>query len=187
MAHLTSQEFDDLITLLSEHYGFHRLHERLLRANALVSRKRPAKVAKLAYQLYQLSAGLRREHPARYAVEALWQDMFSDRIGEDHSDSLEKLATQVNDCLGEHLEVVPEKRQELLTALAAYHKAVGALTNANVAYIAMLLRATNDVAAYLREHQTAVMDGSTMAQQNAAGTPPAVEAEGSGPAPSSAE
>ena len=36
-----------------------------------VSRKRPPTVQALATQLYQLSAGLRRDHPARYVVEIL--------------------------------------------------------------------------------------------------------------------
>ena len=41
MAHVTSREFDTLIQLLTEQYGLGALHTRLLKANALVSHKRP--------------------------------------------------------------------------------------------------------------------------------------------------
>ena len=153
MAQLTAKEFDDLITLLAEHLSLDRFHERLLKANALVSRKRPPTAQALAAQLYQLSAGLRRAHAARYAVEVLWQEMLSARVTEDHSKTLETLAERVNACLTERLEVIPEKSTELVAALGAYYQAVAALTSDEVAYLEMVLRASTDVARFFREHK----------------------------------
>ena len=153
MAQLTVKEFDDLIARLVDHLTLARFHERLLKANALVSRKRPLTAQALATQLYQLSAGLRREHPARYAVEVLWQDMLSNRVTEEHGKTLEILTERVNACLTERLEVIPEKSTELLAALGAYHQAVAALTDDGVAYLEILLRATPSVAQFLREHK----------------------------------
>ncbi len=153
MAQLTPKEFDDLIARLVDHHSFARFHERLLKANALVSRKRPPTAQALATQLYQLSAGLRRDHPARYVVEISWQDMLSARVTDEHSKTLETLAERINGCLTERLEVIPEKGTELLAALGAYHQAVAALTSDEVAYLEMLLRASSGVAQFLREHR----------------------------------
>jgi len=160
MAQLTIKEFDDLIIQLVEHHSLARFHERLLKANALVSRKRPPTAQALAAQLYQLSAGLRRDHPARYAVEILWQDMLSNRITEEHSKTLETLAERINSCLTERLEVVPEKSAELLAALGAYHQAVAALTDNEVAYLEMLLRTSSSVAQFLRERRNEIVQNN---------------------------
>jgi hypothetical protein len=119
----------------------------------LVSRKRPPTAQALAGQLYQLSAGLRRDHPARYTVEILWQDMLSTRVSEEHGKTLETLAERINGCLTERLEVIPEKEAELLAALGAYHQAVAALTDDEVAYLEMLLRTSSSVAQFLRERR----------------------------------
>jgi len=89
MAQLTVKEFDDLIGKLVTHLGLNQFHEKLLKANAVVSRKRPANVQALATQLYQLSAGLRRDHPARYAVEVLWQDMLSKSVNDEQNKPIE--------------------------------------------------------------------------------------------------
>lgn len=157
MAQLTQKEFDDLILRLTDHLTLARFHERLLKANALVSRKRPPNAQALAAQLYQLSAGLRREHPARYAIEVLWQDMLSAQVTEEHGNTLEVLTERVNACLTDRLEVIPEKGADLLAALGAYHQAVAALTNDDVAYLEMLMRATVDVAQFLREHKDEIV------------------------------
>jgi len=157
MAQLTQKEFDDLILRLTDHLTLARFHEHLLKANALVSRKRPPNARALAAQLYQLSAGLRREHPARYAIEVLWQDMLSAQVTEEHGKTLEVLTERVNACLTDRLDVIPEKGADLLAALGAYHQAVAALTNDDVAYLEMLMRATVDVAQFLREHKDEIV------------------------------
>jgi hypothetical protein len=132
MAQLTNQEFTHLIVLLAEHLRFDRLHEQLLKANALVSRKRPPTVQALAGQLYQLSAGLRRPHPARYTIEILWQEMLSERVNEEQNTTLQTLADRINVCLTERLEIIPEKGPDLIAALGAYHQALTALTTAQI-------------------------------------------------------
>jgi hypothetical protein len=158
MAQLTAKEFDDLIGKLVVHLGLNQFYEKLLKANAVVSRKRPANVQALATQLYQLSAGLRREHPARYAVEVLWQDMLSKSVNEEQSKSIEGLIEKVNSCLTERFEIVPEKTNDLVAALGDYHRGLANYTNDEVAYTEMLLRATGDVARFLRERRTEVIE-----------------------------
>jgi hypothetical protein len=157
MAQLTTKEFEDLINVLADHMGLNGFYDKLLKANALVSRKRPSNVQALATQLYQLSAGLRRDHPSRYAVEVLWQEMLSTKVTEEHAKTIETLAERVNSYLSPRLEVIPEKSADLLAALGAYHQAIAALTNDEIAYTEMLLRATTDVARFLREHKAEIM------------------------------
>lgn len=180
MAQLTIQEFDTMIATLVEHNGFNRFYESLLKANALVSRKRPPTAQALATQLYQLSAGLRREHPARYAVEVLWQDMLSKNVDQEKTQTIESLIEQVNACLNDRLEVQPEKTAELLAALGAYHRGLATLTTDEVAYMEMLLRATTDVARFLRERKTEVIAvGAKVSEtpKTAEETPPAESGE----------
>lgn len=157
MAQLTVKEFEDVVVTLANHLRLDRFHEKLLKANALVSRKRPSSAQALAGQLYQLSAGLRRNHPARYAVELLWQEMLAETVKEEHGKTLETLTDRINACLTDKLEVVPEKQSELTAALGAYHQAVAALTTDEVAYLEILMRASNDVARFLRENKNTVM------------------------------
>jgi hypothetical protein len=157
MAQLTAKEFEDVVSLLANHLRLDRFHEKLLKANALVSRKRPSSAQALAGQLYQLSAGLRRNHAARYAVELLWQEMLAENIKEEHGKMLEGLADRINACLTNKLEIVPEKRADLISALGSYHQAVATLTNEEVAYLEVLMRASTDVAQFLREHKADIM------------------------------
>src|SRR3954467_9004657 len=114
MAQLTVKEFDDIIQKLVNHLGLNQFYEKLIKANAVVSRKRPANAQALATQLYQLSAGLRREHPARYAVEVLWQDMLSKSVSEEQNKTIESLIEKVNACLTERFEIIPEKTNDLV-------------------------------------------------------------------------
>jgi hypothetical protein len=165
MAQLTTQEFDTMIATLVEHNGFNRFYESLLKANALVSRKRPPNAQALATQLYQLSAGLRREHPARYAVEVLWQDMLSKSVDQEKTKDIENLIEQVNACLNERLEVLPEKTSDLVRALGTYHRGLASLTTDEVAYLEMLLRATTDVARFLRERKAEVIAAGAQASE----------------------
>jgi hypothetical protein len=164
MAQLTIQEFDSMIAMLVEHNGFNRFYESLLKANALVSRKRPPSTQALATQLYQLSAGLRREHPARYTVEVLWQDMLAKNTDQEKT-KIENLIEQVNACLNDRLEVLPEKTSDLVTALGAYHRGLATLTTDEIAYTEMLLRATTDVARFLRDRKTEVITAGVQADE----------------------
>jgi predicted small metal-binding protein len=170
MAQLTAKEFEEVVAILANHLRMDRFHEKLLKANALVSRKRPPSIQGLAGQLYQLSAGLRRNHPARYAIELLWQEMLAEHVKEEHNKTLETLADRVNNCLTEKLEVIPEKSADLVSALGAYHQAVAALTTEKVAYLELLIRASTDVAQFLRDHKQDVLAAGT-ATAAAATTP----------------
>lgn len=164
MAQLTAKEFEDVIVTLADHLRLDRFHEKLLKANALVSRKRPPSAQVLAGQLYQLSAGLRRNHPARYAVELLWQELLAKSVKEEHGKTLEALADRINGCLTDKLEIIPEKSADLMSALGAYHQAVAALTSDEVAYLEVLMRASTDVAQFLRDHKAEVLaEGTTAA------------------------
>ena len=161
MAHVTSHEFDTLIQLLTEQYGLSALHTRLLKANALVSHKRPARWQPLANQLYQLSAGLRREHPARYAIEVLWQELISEITEDLQQGTFDALAERINACLTEKFEVIPDRQTDLISALGAYHHTLASVSSADVAYIEILLRASKDVAQFLREHKEEVLAAAT--------------------------
>ena len=157
MAHVTSHEFDTIIRLLTEQYSLNVFHARLLKANALVSHKRPARWQPLANQLYQLSAGLRRDHPARYAIELLWQELVSGTTEGVEQETFDALAEGINACLTEKFEVIPDRQTDLIAALGAYHHALAGVASADVAYIEILLRASKDVAQFLREHKAEVL------------------------------
>jgi hypothetical protein len=118
-------------------------------------------VQALATQLYQLSAGLRREHPARYAVEVLWQDMLSKSVEEEQNKTIEGLIEKVNGCLTDKFEIIPEKTDDLVAALGDYHRGLATFTNDEVAYTEMLLRATGDVARFLRERKGEIVEVGT--------------------------
>ena len=177
MAQLTTQEFENMIATLVERVGFNRFYENLIKANALVSRKRPANAKALATQLYQLSAGLRREHPARYAVEVVWQDMLSKNVNEEQTKTIEQLIEQVNACLGEKFEVLPGKISDLVTALGGYHRGLATLTTDEIAYTEMLLRATTDVARFLRERKADVLAAGAVASEASSPVPEPVLSE----------
>ncbi len=164
MAHVTSREFDTLIQLLTEQYGLSALHARLLKANALVSHKRPTRWQPLANQLYQLSAGLRREHPARYALEMLWQELISEATEGVEQEVFDALAERINACLTEKFEVIQDRQTDLIAALGAYHHTLASVSSADVAYIEILLRASKDVAQFLREHQEEVQAAAVEAE-----------------------
>ncbi len=157
MAHVTSHEFDTIIRLLTEQYSLNVFHARLLKANALVSHKRPARWQPLANQLYQLSAGLRRDHPARYAIELLWQELVSGTTEGVEQETFDALAERINACLTEKFAVIPDRQTDLIAALGAYHHTLASVASADVAYIEILLRASNDVAQFLREHKAEVL------------------------------
>ena len=164
MAHVTSREFDTLIQLLTEQYGLSALHARLLKANALVSHKRPPRWQPLANQLYQLSAGLRRDHPARYALEMLWQELISGKTEGVEQETFDTLAERINVCLTEKFEVIPDRQADLIAALGAYHHTLAGVSSADIAYIEILLRASKDVARFLREHKEEVLAAAVEAE-----------------------
>jgi len=150
MAHLTQDEFTRAITILAEDLGLQRLRDRLVRLNALVTRRRAVSAERLAEQLYQLTGGLRRQVPATVAIHSLWTEQLNTRIDEDSEKALEEVAKQINSCLGERDAIMAEKEAELDGYLQQYEQRLTALAGPERARLDMLLKAVPRVAERLR-------------------------------------
>ena len=72
-------------------------------------------------------------------------------------ETFDALAEGINACLTEKFEVIPDRQTDLIAALGAYHHTLAGVASADVAYIEILLRASNDVAQFLREHKAEVL------------------------------
>lgn len=153
MAQLTADEFREAVALLARELGVQRLRDKLVHMRALVTRRGLTDAAQLAEQLYLLSGGLRRQTPATIGFFSLWNSTLHAKIGEDGETRLEKLAEQVNACLGEDDRILPDKEADLEPALTAYEDALVAFVGPDFAYFDMLLKAVPDVAERLRERR----------------------------------
>ena len=91
MAYITQKEFEQAITLLADEHGLHRLRDRFVRLNGLVSRRKLPSARHLADQLYMLSSGLRSEGAPSYAFQAIWSETISEKFGEGSEEQLEPL------------------------------------------------------------------------------------------------
>jgi hypothetical protein len=151
MANLTQQEFAQAVELLVEDLGLQRLRDRLVRLNALVTRRKLSSAQQLADQLYLLTGGLRRQIPATLAFQGIWTESVNEKLGEDGEKALEEDADKINACLGEKDKILPEKESELDAALLQYSKRLADSVGFERARIDMLLKAVPDVAAKLRE------------------------------------
>jgi hypothetical protein len=150
MAHLTQQEFSQAVNLMAEELGLQGLRDRLVRLNALVTRRRVASADRLANQLYMLTSGLRRQVPATVAFHSLWAEQVNARVGEEGEKELEKLAEQINACLDQRHEILPEKEGELESTLQQYEQRLANTIGSQKARIDMLLKAMPAVATKLR-------------------------------------
>lgn len=150
MAQLTAKEFEEAIVSLVEEMGLQRLRDKLVGMRALVSRQPLHSAQRLAQQLYMLSGGLRRQVPATFGFFAVWNETLHAKLGEEGEKQLEALAEKVNACLDERERIIPEKREELETALRAYREALEAAVGARLARLDMLLKAVPEVAEILR-------------------------------------
>ncbi len=150
MANLTQQEFAQAIAFLAEDLGLQRLRDRLVRLNALVTRRGAASPQQLADQLYLLTAGLRRQVPATVAFQSIWTERINERLGEEGEKAIEALAEKINACLGERDRIIPEKEAELDQALAEYAHRLSDAIGRERARLDMLLKAVPAVAAKLR-------------------------------------
>ena len=155
MAHLTSAEFTEAVSVLAAHYGVERLRDRLARLNAFTSRRGLNTAEAIAERLHLLTGGLRRQVPATYAFSTLWSEMVGDRLGEEAGKRLETIVDEVNACLTEEEAVAPDKEAALDQALAAYRDTLAAATGPEVARLDMLLKAVPAVAERLRRGSTA--------------------------------
>ena len=150
MAHLTQEEFSKTIRCLADDLGLQRLRDRLVRLNALVTRRRAASADALAGQLYMLTGGLRRQVPATFGVQGLWSEMVSQRLGEEGDKELEEVAEKINGCLGTRDQIEPGKEAELDGFLRQYEGRLATTVGAERARLDMLLKAVDAVASRLR-------------------------------------
>ena len=151
MAAPTPEELRTAIGLLAEHMGYGKLHERLVRLNAFVSRRKPPTPAILADRIYSLSGGLRRQVPATLAFHTVWSESFTNTIGEENDKKLGEIADRINATLTEDERGVREGREaELDTALGEYEAIVAGVIGPQATRLEMLLKAVAPVAARLR-------------------------------------
>jgi len=155
MAYLTQKEFHRAVELMAQETGLQRLRDKLVRLNALVTRRKVASSEVLADQLYMLTGNLRRQVPATFAFHHLWGESLQAKLGEDGEKNLEKLAEPINACLTESDEINPEKAADLDAALATYQQALSAAVGPDVARIDMILKAVQAVADKLRAAEPA--------------------------------
>jgi hypothetical protein len=156
MANPTGQELRDAVALLVERIGYGKLHERLVRMNAFVSRRMPPTPVVLADRLYALTAGLRRQVPATLAFHAIWSDAFSQDIGEENDKKLGEIADRINATLTPDERGVKEgQAAELEAAIGDYETILAAAIGPQAARLDMLLKAVAPVAELLRHRPLA--------------------------------
>jgi hypothetical protein len=150
MANLTPEEFTQTVRCLVDDLGLQRLRDKLVHLHALVTRRRAASAEALADQLYMLTGGLRRQVAATLALQGLWAEQLSQKLGEDGEKALEELAEKINACLGVRDSVDPEKEDELDELLREYQRRLAEKVGAQRARLDMLLKAVPAVAVKLR-------------------------------------
>ncbi len=150
MAQLTQKEFEYAVRLLADELGLQRMRDKMVRMNALVTRRGVSSPEVLANQLYMLTSGLRRQVPATFGFFAVWNETLHSKLGEEGEENLEKLAEKVNECLDEREGIIAEKSGDLDTALAEYEQALSTACGPRLARMDMLLKAVPAVAEKLR-------------------------------------
>lgn len=150
MASLTPEEFTQSVRCLAADIGLQRLRDKLVRLNALVTRRGATSPEALADQLYMLTGGLRRQVAPTLALQSLWAEQISEKVGEDGEKALEELAEKINGCLGERDAVQADKEAELDTLLREYEGQLAAKVGTERARLDMLLKAVPAVATKLR-------------------------------------
>jgi len=151
MAYLTQAEFREAIDLLATDMGLQRLRDKLVRLNALVSRRKVSSSATLADQLYMLTSGLRKQAAATFAFHGIWTEALNEKLGKESEEQLEELAKAVNECLDDSEEIIPEKAGDLEQALGRYAQPLAEKAGERAAYLDMLLKAVPGVAKRLRD------------------------------------
>lgn len=169
MANLTPEEFARIVGCLADDLGLQRLRDKLVRLNALVTRRRATSAQGLADQLYMLTGGLRRQVPATLALQSLWAEHMNAKLGEDGEKALEEVADKINACLGARENIDPDKEAELDRLLGEYQQQLAEKVGPERARIDMLLKAVPVVAAKLRAMPVA---GSATLPSAEPGAPP---------------
>ena len=150
MANLKVEEFNQIIHFLAEAHGLQAFRDKLVRLNALVTRRKAASAARLATQLYTLTGGLRREVPATIAVHSLWAEQINKNLGEDGEKRLGEIAEKINDCLDDDDRIIEERSVEISEHIRDYEKCLAIAAGAGPARVDMILKAVPDVAERLR-------------------------------------
>ena len=150
MTGLSPAEFECTIRVLSNEIGFERLKDRLVRNGAFTSKRGLGSVKALADRLYMLSGGLRREVPASYAFQSLWNETFTSLIRDENERLLAETADRINACLIGGKTIDPEKAGTLDEALGSYHRTAASVLGEEVARLDMLLKAVPAVAERIR-------------------------------------
>jgi hypothetical protein len=150
MARLTPSEFEDMVACLVEGIGLAKLQERLIRTNALVSRRRLGSVSALSRQMHQLTFGLERDGLPSQVILALWEEHLGSRTSEAISNELDEIAARVNSCLDAEGNTQSGRHDELRVTLLDYQRVLVGAVGRKAALVAMLLRAVPDVARLLR-------------------------------------
>lgn len=150
MANLKVEEFNQLIGFLVADHGLQSLRDKLVRLNALVTRRKAISTERLASQLYTLTGGLRREVPPTIAIHSLWAEQVNKGLGEDGEKELEEIAEQINECLGDRDRIIEGKSDEIAGHVRRYEMRLAAAIGADRARVDMILKAVPDVADLLR-------------------------------------
>lgn len=169
MANLTPAEFAQTVRCLADDLGLQRLRDKLVRLNALVTRRRAASADALAEQLYMLTGGLRLQVPATIALQGLWGEQMNQRLGEDGEKALGEMAEKINACLGERDSIKPEKEAELGQLLGQYEQRLAEKVGPERARVDMLLKAVPAVAAKLRALPLSPVPPNALAEAPAEG------------------
>ena len=165
MANLKVEEFNKLVEFLAADHGLQSFRDKLVRLNALVTRRKAVSAERLAGQLYTLTGGLRREVPATIAIHSLWAEQVNQHLGEEGEKELEAIAEQINECLGERDRIIEDKTDEITGHIRRYEERLATAIGAERARIDMILKAVPDVAEKLRamppaQPQAAAGDGA---------------------------
>ncbi|MBI3770355.1 MAG: hypothetical protein HY271_17940 [Deltaproteobacteria bacterium] len=147
----SAQELRGAIGLLAERLGYGKLHDRLVRLNAFVSRRKPASPELLADRIYNLSGGLRLQVPATLAFHTVWSETFAGAIGEENDKKLEGIADRINATLTADERGVRDGREaELDAAIGEYERVLAAAIGPDAARLDMVLKAVPAVVERLR-------------------------------------
>ena len=151
MANPNGQELREAVALLVERIGYNKLHDRLVRLNAFVSRRKPPSPDVLADRLYALTGGLRRQVPATLAFHSVWSETFNGVLGEENEKKLEGVADRINATITEDERTIREGQEpQLENALGEYEHILCEAVGPRVARMDMLLKAVAPVAEILR-------------------------------------
>ncbi len=153
MAHPTGEELREAIGLLvTAGGGYGKLHQRLVRLNAFVSRKKPPSPEVLADRLYNLTGGLRRNVPATLAFHTVWAEIVTQSISEEDDEKLSAIADRINATLTDNERAIRQDQAGVLdTALGEYEQLLADTIGPQQARLEMLLKAVPPVATRLRE------------------------------------